>query len=630
MYEARLAGSSEVVFDDIGEWSGGLTVRGVDGQTHASSTPTSGPDSESPEVSPSRITKIGNVPIADYEGSPRRYGPRSGNMRFSPRRGHSMRPRPGFPRRVSAYPDDKKNSSEKHELRAENNISKEKWGNGGVSNNVSELEKRESPVPPAISIATLSSVYASTLNDSVNTTSTTASEKAAGAVDPDLIYDYEVSETQKVLQEFFKDSRVSRASPQAFYDLEYHLKRHHGNSYVGQRLAEEYEADFSAHCKDVTKPASVGEMDNIANDACCKSVHVADVGKVGACEGPGDQVVKFDNSEVSNGLPASFHHYPCFSHCHLSHHRLMRPDKQCHMVSCTTPTHLPRELPSLYSSTCHTVPHNLSSSSFVPIDTSSSSCVSSGSFVSNVCGGDSSFVNCDLLKSQTFSEYKPSDSKTIVSLIPSSHICCHDTFSQECCALGDDLLQVTDCREEQSLPPCCDNLPSEVNLVNKDANICDLDTSVEVKASDADANEDLVNLDDLEEELRVTLERGDEESDVECSGLPDLSAVGNLLDLPIDFPLADDSVPLASMCDVSAPPDTFLDDQPSTMTRDEATGGQVKPAKQTESYPTDAGGHQVNGGASSSLSKTSICSLLYFFLVSLEPYHQVNILRSSF
>ncbi|XP_047738650.1 uncharacterized protein LOC108674532 [Hyalella azteca] len=311
VYEARLAGSSEVVFDDIGEWSGGLTVRGVDGQTHASSTPTSGPDSESPEVSPSRVTKIGNVPIADYEGSPRRYGPRSGNLRISPRQNHSMRPRPGFPRRVSTFPEDKKITIEKPGMglpHSENHPKKDKWvGDNGVPSSVSHVDKIESPVPHMIS--TLTSVYASTLNDTMNTnstTSTTASEKASAPVDQEPIYDYEVSETQKVLQDFFKDSRVTRTPTQAFYDLEYHLKRHHGNSYVGQRLAEEYEADFSVRLKDVAHESaeSASLPDNVRRKSDCAS---DDQGLAvgGGCEGQGGQVVKIDNLESSRNFTLS-------------------------------------------------------------------------------------------------------------------------------------------------------------------------------------------------------------------------------------------------------------------------------------------------------------------------------------
>merc|ERR1739842_126817 len=158
VYETRLAGSSEVVFDDIGEWVvRGLTVRTLDDRATSPTSPTadsndspnqphidtsehpdhgylaayerstSPSDSDSTQGSPHKVTKIGNVPIAEYEGSPRRYGPRPSPNATSPKtvtqphHGPPPRPpRPGFPKRVSGSDDSKRDSRERENRGKEN------------------------------------------------------------------------------------------------------------------------------------------------------------------------------------------------------------------------------------------------------------------------------------------------------------------------------------------------------------------------------------------------------------------------------------------------------------------------------------------------------------------------------
>ena len=334
VYEARLAGSSEVVFDDIGEWvTRGLTVRGVEDPpnnhtqassevilqdrsyiTYERSTSPSERDSESPEESPARVTKIGNVPIAEYEGSPRRYGPRAATRHHSPRATHLLQnnqrpPRPGFPRRVTNHQEDQINnrpppvvldtlvpptsspqsrdSSTNHSPSCTNalnsppddhqqthHLSQVKQTSSSHHNH-HQWPKATSPVgdendqdhqyppevsntlespgpPPVISIPTLSSIYNPTISASstamptleASSPSIPSNNNEAEFYDD---YNFETSETRKVLDEFFKDAPHSNSATEQerrdFFDLEYHLKRHHGNSYVGQRLAAEYEGD---------------------------------------------------------------------------------------------------------------------------------------------------------------------------------------------------------------------------------------------------------------------------------------------------------------------------------------------------------------------------------------------------
>lgn len=129
---------------------------------------------------------IGNLPIAEYEGSPRRYGPRQLDVSQS----HPVLPsaqsllaspsvyppRPGFPQRVLPTPTDQ---------------------------------------PPT----------------STTPTSTTAA----------FDYLYEFSETRKVLEEFFKCPPApsgEETSDFQFQELEYELRRQAGSAYVGQRLAK--------------------------------------------------------------------------------------------------------------------------------------------------------------------------------------------------------------------------------------------------------------------------------------------------------------------------------------------------------------------------------------------------------
>ncbi|CAH1965182.1 unnamed protein product [Acanthoscelides obtectus] len=189
-------GEEVVVFDDIGE-----TWNLVEPKP-AESDRTANAKFNSNESKGDKVTKvIGNLPIAVYEGSPRRYGQRHTENNCSHPQLPSAQsllsspsvypPRPGFPQRVVNSPDSVDANSESN-----------------IENNVN------CPLTP-------------------NPTTTSST----------FDYLYEFSETRKVLEEFFKcpppeeDNRLD----EEFQDLEYELRRQtsdSGNSYVGQRLAK--------------------------------------------------------------------------------------------------------------------------------------------------------------------------------------------------------------------------------------------------------------------------------------------------------------------------------------------------------------------------------------------------------
>ena len=582
VYEARLAGSSEVVFDDIGEWSGGLTVRGMDGQTHASSTPTSGPDSESPEISPTRVTKIGNVPIADYEGSPRRYGPRSGSMRYSPRRGHSLRPRPGFPRRISGYTADDSKSNEKKELTvsAEQIPQKDKWVEKSLpTSSIPEIEARESPAPPVISISTLTSVYGSTLDETASQTTTatsTTAENKSSAADQELMYDYEVSETQKVLQEFFQDTRVSRAPPQAFYDLEYHLKRHHGNSYVGQRLAEEYGSDEPGLSKDSYKHQLIQNNNSDDNfrkvsDSKSKSMmsDMREEGRGEECSNAedGDQVIKFKENEVSCRLSSSLHQFASQSHRHFApplppHTRKYHHDaKQLHgkplspSAKAASPSHIllnsspPRQAPCHCHMTNSSVSCTSTSSSLssVFIEQISSNSKISKSFINfspstriispncqNLvdCGG---YINpsSDI---QSISRPVNSFDEDLIGLTDQHSDGGH--FYSKTIEIDDEIDQSSDLNEDCEATSFVSD--SEPNKLNRDSSpIIPATAEDDLVDLDDDDEEELEDDDVEDEELRVSI-NPDEDEDCEqgSSTAQNIETINDLLDLPImDCPI---------------------------------------------------------------------------------------------
>ncbi|XP_044741322.1 uncharacterized protein LOC123302467 isoform X8 [Chrysoperla carnea] len=159
-------------------------------------------DSLSPEPNNKVAQMIGNLPIAVYEGSPRRYGPRQPETNTQSNHptlpsAHSLLaspsvypPRPGFPQRVVTTPSE------------------------------NEPQQMNSPTSDA--------------------------ENTVHPVNSTFDYLYEFSETRKVLEEFFKcppENENSLLEETSFQDLDYELHRQagsgdSGSSYVGQRLAK--------------------------------------------------------------------------------------------------------------------------------------------------------------------------------------------------------------------------------------------------------------------------------------------------------------------------------------------------------------------------------------------------------
>nr|XP_022901189.1 uncharacterized protein LOC111414179 isoform X7 [Onthophagus taurus] len=202
--------SEVVVFDDIG----GEAWRDEAKREDTNTAPVMYNQEEA-----ERVTKvIGSLPIAVYEGSPRRYGPRQVETCSHPQLPSAQSllaspsvypPRPGFPQRVVCSPNDVEPPQQ--------------------NDTTTTTYNRNSPTSPR-----------------GTTTSST------------FDYLYEFSETRKVLEEFFKcppPDEENRLETE-FQDLEYELRRQgseSGNSYVGQRLAKG-RPDQSDFCLRIESP----------------------------------------------------------------------------------------------------------------------------------------------------------------------------------------------------------------------------------------------------------------------------------------------------------------------------------------------------------------------------------------
>ncbi|XP_050313970.1 uncharacterized protein LOC126748651 isoform X2 [Anthonomus grandis grandis] len=215
-----------VVFDDIGDsWANEKEKPHEHEQSSFAATAPHTCDLNNIDSNDKVAKVIGGLPIAVYEGSPRRYGPRqtqtnNSNSHMQLPSAQSLLaspsvypPRPGFPQRIVTSPSPS-----------------ERECNSVTDNSFS---KRDSSPPLP------------------NTTT--------------FDYLYEFSETRKVLEEFFKcpPEEENRLGSE-FQDLEYELRRQasdSGNSYVGKRLAKgrSSEPDFcmridsSAKCFTISK-----------------------------------------------------------------------------------------------------------------------------------------------------------------------------------------------------------------------------------------------------------------------------------------------------------------------------------------------------------------------------------------
>ncbi|XP_049762695.1 uncharacterized protein LOC126088553 isoform X3 [Schistocerca cancellata] len=218
-----------VVFDDIGEsWQEQVDNTGPTLHYFQSPSLTTGGEVDITERdggnrSPVGARVIGGLPIAQYEGSPRRYGPRQSSV--SRHGTHSVSlpsaqsllnspsvypPRPGFPQRVLTSQQQQASSQQPQQQQ---------------SPQQQQQDEQET-----------------------ETGSSGGDGTGTGAFD----YLYEFSETRKVLEEFFKcppensvnhtqqQQQQQQAASDSFRELEYELRRQAaGSAYVGQRLAKE-------------------------------------------------------------------------------------------------------------------------------------------------------------------------------------------------------------------------------------------------------------------------------------------------------------------------------------------------------------------------------------------------------
>ncbi|XP_011341994.1 uncharacterized protein LOC105282033 isoform X7 [Ooceraea biroi] len=218
-------------------------------------------DSPSPERNHKVARVIGELPIAQYSGSPRRYGvrenPQLPSLLSSP--SMYMTPRPGFPQRVLPTTP---NHNEKEDTSAEIVVDKTVIENTNVEDQSvepstpspkAEEEEEDSLKPstlPADNISSLVSPGGSTFD-----------------------YLYEFSETRKVLEEFFKcpaptKEKENNIESFPFQDLDYELRRQGGSAYVGQRLAsgppatEEVMVHESPKKQRTEFPQNTGEHEN--------------------------------------------------------------------------------------------------------------------------------------------------------------------------------------------------------------------------------------------------------------------------------------------------------------------------------------------------------------------------------
>ncbi|KAH8300935.1 hypothetical protein KR044_005185, partial [Drosophila immigrans] len=176
-----------------------------------------------------KVTKmIGQLPIAEYEGSPRRFGnqqsTQSGGAKAAA--GFPKRP-PGFPQRVSP-------SSTQHRPDNNNVMMGSMAGKASVGNLIDLIDHEGTTTATAAATAT-----------------TGGAVTAATSQTPTFDYLYEFSETRKVLEEFFKanpdedekrftDYTTESGDDVASADMQprvCEVDKHIEQAYIGQRLA---------------------------------------------------------------------------------------------------------------------------------------------------------------------------------------------------------------------------------------------------------------------------------------------------------------------------------------------------------------------------------------------------------
>ncbi|XP_053984535.1 uncharacterized protein LOC128879428 isoform X6 [Hylaeus volcanicus] len=218
-------------------------------------------DSPSSERNHKVARVIGELPIAQYSESPRRYGVRDTQLPCllsSP--SVYMTPRPGFPQRVlPTTPSHNEESTsteiivEKAVVETNMNYSDDQTVNVSPPSPKIEDEEEDSMKPSTLPIDNISNLVSS-----------------GGST---FDYLYEFSETRKVLEEFFKCPPPTKEKENStesfpFQDLDYELRRQGGSAYVGQRLAsgppttEEVLVHESPKKQRIDFPQNTGEHEN--------------------------------------------------------------------------------------------------------------------------------------------------------------------------------------------------------------------------------------------------------------------------------------------------------------------------------------------------------------------------------
>ncbi|KAK1137492.1 hypothetical protein K0M31_001998 [Melipona bicolor] len=227
-------------------------------------TPASDCEGDSPSSERNhKVTRvIGELPIAQYSESPRRYGVRDTQLPCllsSP--SVYMTPRPGFPQRVLPTTP---SHNEKEDTSAEIIVEK-----AVVETNINYSDDQAvnaSPPSPKIEDEEDDSLKPSTIP-----TDNISNLVSSGGSTFDYLYEF--SETRKVLEEFFKcppptKEKENNTESFPFQDLDYELRRQGGSAYVGQRLAsgppttEEVLVHESPKKQRTDFPQNTGEHEN--------------------------------------------------------------------------------------------------------------------------------------------------------------------------------------------------------------------------------------------------------------------------------------------------------------------------------------------------------------------------------
>ncbi|XP_046597866.1 uncharacterized protein LOC107221262 isoform X12 [Neodiprion lecontei] len=192
-------------------------------------------DSPPPERNHKVARVIGELPIAQYSGSPRRYGVRENSRLPTLLSSPSIYapPRPGFPQRVLPTTPNQKEKEEKPVEISEKPVVEL------ASSGIEEPPSCPTPPPPE-EPEDEEEEEEDCLKSSVLPSDNLSSLVSPGGSTFDYLYEF--SETRKVLEEFFKcppptEEKENNIDSSLFQDLDYELRRQAGSAYVGQRLA---------------------------------------------------------------------------------------------------------------------------------------------------------------------------------------------------------------------------------------------------------------------------------------------------------------------------------------------------------------------------------------------------------